>query len=138
MVSPHPRFTFHTVGDAKECWSNEIKDHRVLVDGHYYWIMRLNGRDAAARGIADGDLIRAFNDRAEVILAAQVTERLPSGTVHSYESCGDYLPLGEPGHSADIAGCINMLTSKRFITPTSPGQAPNSCLVEVEKWQGRR
>ena len=41
MVSPHPRFTFHTVGDAKECWSNEIKDHRVLVDGHYYWIMRL-------------------------------------------------------------------------------------------------
>ena len=42
MVSPHPRFTFHTVGDAKECWSNDIKDHRVLVDGHYYWIMRVN------------------------------------------------------------------------------------------------
>jgi hypothetical protein len=29
-----------------------------------------------------------------------------------------------------------MLTSKRFITPTSPGQAPNSCLVQVEKWEG--
>jgi len=136
MVSPHPRFTFHTVGDAKESWSNEIKDHRVLVDGHYYWIMRINAADASARDIKDGDLIRAFNDRAEVILAAQVTERLAPGTVHSYESCGDYLPLGEPGHSPDRAGCINMLTSKRFVTPTSPGQAPNSCLVQVERWSG--
>ena len=135
MVSPHPRFTFHTMGDAKESWSNEIRDHRVLVDGHYYWIMRINTADAAARGIKDGDLIRAFNDRAEVILAAQVTERLAPGTVHSYESCGDYLPLGEPGHSPDRAGCINMLTPKRFLTPTSPGQAPNSCLVQVERWR---
>ena len=141
MVSPHPRYTFHTVGDMKDCWSNEIKDHRVLKEDarggrHYYWIMRINSEDAAARGIANGDLIRAYNDRAAVILAAQVTQRVPSGTVHSYESCGDYLPLGEPGHSPDIAGCVNMLTSKRFITPTSPGQAPNSCLVQVEKWAG--
>jgi hypothetical protein len=36
-------------------------------DGHHYWIMRLNSKDAA-RGIADGDLIRAFNDRGSVIL----------------------------------------------------------------------
>jgi anaerobic selenocysteine-containing dehydrogenase len=137
MVSPHPRYSFHTIGDLKDSWSNEIKDHRVLKeDGHYYWIMRINTRDAADRGIADGDLIRAFNDRASVILAAQVTERVPSGIVHAYESCGDYLPLGTPGHSPDKAGCINMLTPKRFITPTSPGQAPNSCLVQVEKWEG--
>ena len=137
MVSPHPRFTFHTTGDLKECWSNDIKDHRVLnEDGHYYWIMRVNTKDAAARDIADGDLIRAFNDRASVILAAQVTERVPPGIVHSYESCADYLPLGAPGYSPDTAGCINMLTSKRFITPTSPGQAPNSCLLQVEKWEG--
>jgi len=136
MVSPHPRYSYHTVGDAKESWSNEIKNHRMLVDGHYYWILRLNKKDAVTRGIEDGDLIRAFNDRGEVILAAQVTERLPPGIVHAWESCGDYLPLGEPGHSADTAGCINMLTPKRFITPTSSGQAPNSCLLEVEKWPG--
>jgi len=136
MVSPHPRFTFHTIGDGKDAWSNEVKNHRVLVDGHYYWVLRLSAQDAAARGIEDGDLVRTFNNRAEVILAAQVTVRLPPGVVHSYESCSDYLPLGEPGHSADTAGCVNTLTSKRFITPTSPGQAPNSCLVEVEKWEG--
>ena len=98
--------------------------------------MRVQTGDAEARSIKEGDLIRAYNDRGEVILAAQVTERIKPGTVHSYESCADYLPLGEPGHSADTAGCINTLVSKRFVTPTSPGQAPNSCLIEIEKWDG--
>ena len=56
------------------------------------------------------------------------------GTVHCYESVADYLPLGEPGYSPDTAGCINILTPKRFVTPTSTGMAPNSCLIQVEKW----
>ena len=30
MISPHPRFSFHTMGDAKDTWINEVKDHRVL------------------------------------------------------------------------------------------------------------
>jgi nitrate reductase alpha subunit len=87
-----------------------------------------------ARGVADGDLIRVFNDRGEVILAAQVTERVMPGVVHSYESCGDHQPLGIPGESPDRVGCVNLLTSSRFITPTSTAMAPNSGLVEVEKW----
>jgi Anaerobic dehydrogenases, typically selenocysteine-containing len=136
MVSPHPRFSFHTMGDSKESWLNDVKDHRLPVDGHSYLLMRLNTHDAAARGIADGDLIRAFNERGSVILAAQITERLAPGTVHAYESCADYLPLGEPGASPDIAGCVNILTNKRFITPTSTAMSNNSCLIQVEKWEG--
>ena len=122
------------MGDAKESWVNEIKDHRVLKeDGYYYWIIRINSKDATERGIKDKDLVRAFNDRGEVILAAQVTERIPPGTVHSYESCADYDPVGKPGESADRCGCINILTPGRYITKSSCGQAPNSCLVEIEK-----
>jgi trimethylamine-N-oxide reductase (cytochrome c) len=135
MVSPHPKFSFHTMGDAKDSWTDEVKDHRVLKeDGHYYWIMRVNTKDAAARGIKDGDLIRAFNDRGSVILATQVTERVPPGTVHSYESCAEYDPLGAPGESPDRGGCVNILTNKRFVTPTSTGMANNSCLIQVERW----
>jgi molybdopterin guanine dinucleotide-containing S/N-oxide reductase-like protein len=137
MVSPHPRFSYHTMGDSKDSWLNEVKDHRTLVNGHRYLNMRLNTKDAAARGIKEGDLIRAFNDRGEVILAAQITERVPPGTVHCYESCADYLPLGEPGYSPDTAGCVNLLTPKRYITPTSTGMANNSCLIQVEKWEGQ-
>lgn len=137
LISPHPRFSFHTHGDAKDSWTNEINDHRLLKeDGRYYWILRINPADAKPRGIADGDLIRVFNDRGSVILAARVTERVRQGTVHSYESCADYEPLGEPGRSPDTAGCVNILTPSRYITPTSPGTACNSCLVEVESWRG--
>jgi anaerobic selenocysteine-containing dehydrogenase len=77
--------------------------------------------------------VRVFNDRGEVILAAVLTERLPPGTVHSYESSANYDPLGAPGHSPDRAGCINILTPSRYITNNSSGMAPNSCLVQVAK-----
>ncbi len=30
LVSPHPRYSFHTMGDGKDSWVNEIKNHRVL------------------------------------------------------------------------------------------------------------
>ena len=65
--------------------------------------MRLNTKDAAARGIEDGDLVRAFNDRGEVILAAQITERLAPGTVHSYESCAEYDPIGDRANRRTVA-----------------------------------
>ena len=136
MISPHPKFSFHTLADGKSSWLNEVTNHRTLVDGYYYWIMRINSTDAAARGIKHGDLIRAFNDRGSVILAAQVTERVPPGTVHSYESCAVYDPIGEPGESPDRGGCINILAPKRYMTPTSTGMANNSCLIQVEKWEG--
>jgi trimethylamine-N-oxide reductase (cytochrome c) len=137
LLSPHPRFSFHTMGDAKESWVNDVKDHRVLKeDGYYYWIVRINAQDAEERGIEENDLVKVFNDRGVVICAAQVTERLPRGTVHSYESCADYDPIGKPGESADRAGCINLLTPGRFITKNSSGMAPNSCLVQVERHEG--
>jgi len=136
LVSPHPRFSLHTMGDGKDSWTDDIKDHRVLIDGHHYWIIRVSTKDAAARGITEGDLVRAFNDRGSVILVAQVTERVAPGTIHSYESCADYEPLGVPGDSPDRAGCVNILTPKRFVTPTSTAMAPNSCLIQIEKWEG--
>ncbi|MBN1319812.1 MAG: molybdopterin-dependent oxidoreductase [Thermoleophilia bacterium] len=138
LISPHPRYSFHTMGDSKDSWTREIKDNRVLKeDGRYYWIMRVNSKDAHARGIQDGELLRAFNDRGSVIFAAAVTERMAPGVVHAYESCADYDPVGVPGESPDRAGCVNILTPSRFITPMSSGMANNSCLVQIEKWEGQ-
>ena len=101
LISPHPRFSFHTMGDGKDAWAADIEDHRELKDdGWYYWLIRLNPEDAAARGITDGDLVRAFNDRGEVILCARVTGKIRPGTVHSAESCSDYAPIGAHGSLA--------------------------------------
>jgi molybdopterin guanine dinucleotide-containing S/N-oxide reductase-like protein len=136
LISPHPRFTFHTMSDGKDSTINDVKDHRVLIDGYYYWIVRINREDAAARGIGQHALVEVFNDRGSVICAAQLTERVPPGTVHSYESCAVYDPVGEPGASPDRGGCINILTPKRSIIKRSHSTACNSCLVEVRPWKG--
>ncbi|MCX8033428.1 MAG: molybdopterin-dependent oxidoreductase [Thermoleophilia bacterium] len=135
LVSPHPRFSFHTMGDGKDSFILDIKDHRVLIDGHYYWIIRMNPKDAAARGIADGDLVRVYNDRGSVIVCARLTERVPPGVVHSYESSAEYQPLGAPGRSTDRGGCMNILTPERFLSKYACGMAPNAAQVEVEKWK---
>jgi trimethylamine-N-oxide reductase (cytochrome c) len=135
LISPHPRFSFHTHTDGKDSIINDVKDHRVLINGYYYWIIRINTRDAEARGIKPDDLVRVFNDRGAVICAAQVTERLPSGTVHSACSSAIYDPIGEPGNSIDRAGTINLLTPSRPIIKRSHSTASNSCLVQIEKWK---
>jgi len=134
LISPHPRYSFHTMGDGKDSVINDIDEHRVLVDGYYYWILRINPKDAAERGIKDGALVKVYNDRGAVICAAQVTHRVRPGTVHSYESSANYDPIGEPGNSPDRGGCINILTSKRPIIKRSHSTAANSCLVQVEVW----
>jgi len=113
---------------------NEIPEHRVKAkDGYYYWVIRINSKDAEKRGIKDGDIVKAYNDRGAVLLITQITERVPPGVVHSYESCAIYEPIGEPGESPDRSGCINLLTNHRFVSRNACGMAPNSCLVEVEK-----
>jgi molybdopterin guanine dinucleotide-containing S/N-oxide reductase-like protein len=136
LVSPHPRFSFHTHNDGKDGFMNDVKDHRMLIDDYYYWIARINPKDAGERNIGDRDLVKLFNDRGVVICAAQVTERVPAGTVHSYESSAVYDPVGEPGHSPDRGGCINLLTSKRDIIKKSHSMSAVSSLIQIEKWEG--
>jgi len=135
LITPHARYTFHTMSDGKKSWINDIRDHRTLVDGYYYWIARMNPQDAEMRGIREKDLIRIFNDRGSVICAAQLTERVGPGTVHSYESSAVYDPIGEPGASPDRGGCVNILTPARPIIQKSHSIAANSCLVQIEKWR---
>lgn len=134
LISPHSRFSYHTLSDGKESPANDVQEHRVKLDGYYYWIIRLNADDAAARGIRQHDLVKVFNDRGAVICAAHLTQRLPRGAVHSYESSAVYDPVGVPGESIDRGGCINLLTPKRAIAAKTSSTAVNSCLVEVEPW----
>jgi anaerobic selenocysteine-containing dehydrogenase len=88
------------------------------------------------RGLRDRDLVKVFNDRGAVLCAAQLTQRVPPGTVHSYESSAVYDPIGEPGASPDRGGCMNILTPSRPMIKKSHSFAANSCLVEIKKWLG--
>ena len=136
MITPHPRFSFHTQGDGKDSFLNDIRDHRVRIDGHYYWIIRINGQDAAARGIRTDDLVKVYNHRGAVVCAALVSERLPPGVVHGYESSAVYQPMAEPGRSVDRGGCLNQLTPRRTQIRQSHAMASSAALVEIERWDG--
>ncbi len=85
MLTPHSKYSFHTQGDGKRSFLLNIPDHRVNVEGYYYWIIRMNAEDARARGIKKHDLVKVFNDRGAVICAALPTQRLPPGVCHGYE-----------------------------------------------------
>ena len=135
LLTPHPRFSFHTHYDTHTPWLNDIPEHRLKKEGYAWWPVRLNPADAAARGIKDGDLVKIYNDRGAVLGIARITERLRPGIVHSYSSSAKYDPL-EPGkaEAVDRGGCVNLLTSSRMISRNAPGMAPNSCLVEISRW----
>ena len=91
---------------------------------HLLWISTV---DAQQRQINDGDKVRVFNDRGEMVVGARVTERIIPGVVH--------LPFG--GHytpdenGVDHGGATNLLTKNDH----SPGGAlcANTCLVEVQR-----
>ncbi|MGE4647183.1 MAG: molybdopterin dinucleotide binding domain-containing protein, partial [Arenicellales bacterium] len=134
LITPHPRYSFHTHTDGKDSTINDIEAHRVLIDDYYYWPARIHPQDAVDRGISHHDLIRLFNDRGDVICAAVVTERILPGVIHSYESSAVYDPIGEPGLSPERGGCVNQLTPARPQTAKTTATAPNSCLIQVEQW----
>ncbi|MCX8032765.1 MAG: molybdopterin-dependent oxidoreductase [Thermoleophilia bacterium] len=136
LISPHPRFSFHTHHDTHVPWLSEIPIHRMRKNGYDYWIVRIHPRDAEARGIKNGDIVKLFNDRAAVLCAAEVTERVRPGVVHSYEGSAKYDPLepGKPG-AIDRGGCVNLLTPARLLSKNAPGMAPNSCLIEITRWE---
>jgi len=137
LITPHPRFSFHTKGDGKDSTINDIREHRRCIDGYYYLVARLNSADAAAREIKSNDLVKLYNDRAAVICVAQVTERMMPGVAHAPASSAVYDPVGKPGESPDRGGCVNLLTPSRFQTEKTSASAPNSCLIEIEKWDAQ-
>ncbi len=136
LISPHPRFSFHTHHDIHITWLEDIPGHRIVKDGYPWHVIRIHPSDASARGIKNGDVVRMYNDRGAVLGIIQVTERMRPGVVHSYESSSKYDPLekGKPG-SVDRGGCINLLTPSRMISKNAPGMANNSCLIEISTWE---
>lgn len=136
LISPHSKYSFHTMGDSKDSSINDISEHRMLIDGYAYWVFRMNPDDAAERGLKKGDLVEVYNDRGSVLCGLDTTERVPRGVCHSFEACADFRCLRKPGKSPEVNGCINNLTSGRMIINRAHGLSVNSCLVEVRKWEG--
>ena len=80
------------------------------------------------------DLVKVHNDQGAVICAALITQRLPRGSVHGYESCAIYEPIGTPGKSADLGGTLNLLTPMKSQIKKGHSMGNSTALVEIEPW----
>jgi anaerobic selenocysteine-containing dehydrogenase len=85
-------------------------------------LVEIHPLDAQARGIADGTLVRVFNDRGSYRCAASISERARPGVVNGLGVW--WRKLGLDGSN------VNELTSQKL---TDIGRAPTfyDCLVEV-------
>jgi anaerobic dimethyl sulfoxide reductase subunit A len=98
-------------------WVSETETHAI----------RINSVDAQARGIRDGENVKVFNDRGEMIIPAKVTEIIMPGVVEIPQGAW-YNP---DKNGIDTGGCANTLTRDE---PTpGGGYVTNTCLVQVEK-----
>ncbi len=136
LLSPHSRYPFHIMGDERGCTIRDIKEHRVRVDDHEYLVAIINRQDAEERGIKGDDLIRLWNYRGSVVCAAYVTDRVRPGIVTAPTASAEFRPVGEPGNSTDLGGCVNLLTPSENMTPLTHSIKPNAALIQMEKWTG--
>jgi anaerobic dimethyl sulfoxide reductase subunit A len=114
LVTPKSRARTHSIHDNQPALARA--DHDDV------W---LHPRDAAARGIVDGQRVRVFNKRGTTELPARVTERIAPGVVSIKE--GAWFALD--GQEHDTRGCANLLTPD-LASPA--GATPfNTCFVDV-------
>ncbi|HTE91852.1 MAG TPA: molybdopterin-dependent oxidoreductase, partial [Terriglobales bacterium] len=85
-------------------------------------LLEMSGRDARARGIADGDRVRVFNRRGDILLTARVDGAVQPGVVSAKLF---WAKLSAGGKN------INVLTSEK-LTDLGNSATFYSVLVEVE------
>jgi len=120
VMGHHTLHRVHSTHDNND-WLAEAFPQRLF----------MNPVDAAARGIADGDRVKVYNERGATIVPCRVTNRIMPGVID--------LPQGAwwapDAAGIDRAGCVNVLTSERW-TPLAFGTAQHTVMAQVEKVLG--
>jgi biotin/methionine sulfoxide reductase len=94
----------------------------------------LNPADAEARGLADGQVVRVFNDRGACLAGLRVTDAVMPGVARL--STGAWFDPAQDGSGLDRHGNPNVLTLDIGASGLSQGCIAQTCLVEVEAASG--
>jgi trimethylamine-N-oxide reductase (cytochrome c) len=95
----------------------------------------INPKDAAARGIADGDIVRVFNDRGQILAGAHVTDEVRPGVLRINE--GGWYDPQEPGKPGSLCkyGDVNALTIGIGTSKLAQGNCGHTVIADVEKFK---
>ncbi|MGE4241785.1 molybdopterin-dependent oxidoreductase [Ramlibacter sp.] len=133
------RFPLHMISDQPHTKLHSQLDHSALSLAN-----KVRGRepimvsdtDAKARGIADGDIVRVFNDRGSCLAGARVSAAIRPGVVKlSTGAWWDPVSFAEAA-SLDKHGNANVLTIDVGTSALSQGCSAQTCLVQLEKFEG--
>ncbi|MDP3958496.1 MAG: trimethylamine-N-oxide reductase TorA [Pseudorhodobacter sp.] len=97
----------------------------------------INPEDAKARGIADGDVVRVFNDRGQILAGAKLSDTIRQGVIRVNEG-GWYDPVDptEPG-SLCRYGDVNVLSGDVGTSKLAQGNCGHTVVGDVEKYTGQ-
>jgi trimethylamine-N-oxide reductase (cytochrome c) len=112
-------------------WFREIPTCKVRgPDGYQYHPVWIHPEDAKVRGIANGDIVKIYNERGGVLGGAFLTERIMPGSI-SIDHGAKYDPI-VPGE-LDRGGAINTITPHNVCSKNATGMATSGFLVELER-----
>jgi biotin/methionine sulfoxide reductase len=126
MLSDQPSDKLHSQLDhSPYARSTKIKGRQPIA---------LHPDDAAARGVAAGDLVRVFNDRGACLAAARLSDRIRRGVVRL--STGAWFDPADAGSNRPLEkhGNPNALTLDIGASKLSQGCIAQTCLVEIERF----
>ena len=127
LFTPHPKYRLHS--QLNNTWIRHLEE----VNGREpIW---LNPNDAKKRGIKDGDVVRVFNKRGQILAGAVVTNAILEGAVRMQE--GAWYDPTEPGEPGTLCrhGDVNVLIPDVGTSELAQGNQATA-LVEIEKFKG--
>lgn len=128
LLSNQPKTRLHSQYDhASNSRNGKIKQREIV---------RLSEKDAAARNISSGDIVRIFNDRGACLAAAIISDALREGVIEL--PTGAWYDPEDPNFetSMDVHGNPNVLTRDIGTSKLAQGPTAHSCLVEMELFSG--
>ncbi|MBE2898518.1 trimethylamine-N-oxide reductase TorA [Pasteurellaceae bacterium 20609_3] len=128
LITPHPYYRLH----SQLCFSEHLRGH-YTVQGREPIVIHPD--DAKARGINDGDVVRVFNKRGQVLAGAVVSDGVIKGTVCLHEGAW-FDPAELNGEPICKFGNPNVLTIDKGSSKLAQATAPNTAIVQVEKFTG--
>ncbi|HFN7035810.1 TPA: biotin sulfoxide reductase [Escherichia coli] len=90
--------------------------------------------DAQARGIQDGDTVRLWNSRGQILAGAVISEGIKPGVICIHEGAWPDLDLTADGICKN--GAVNVLTKDLPSSRLGNGCAGNTALAWLEKYNG--
>ncbi|MFT6189031.1 MAG: trimethylamine-N-oxide reductase (cytochrome c) [Oleispira sp.] len=136
MQSCHPDKRLH----SQMCESKTFRETYTVKGREPVY---LNPVDAKQRGITEGDVVRVFNDRGQLLAGAVISKKFPEGVIRIHEGAW-YGPVGSDGKKeggAEVGalcsyGDPNTLTQDIGSSKLAQACSAYTCLVDYEKYKG--